>query len=173
MIIFATIFGVGFLILLISLIFGHDFDHDVDLSGDVDADVGHGPNFFSARMLALFMVGFGAVGFGVRTTTDWNTLEASMAGLGGAAVIGALGWIVLRLFYSSQSSSTIQDSDVVGITANVIDAIAGKEYGQVSCVIRGREITFMARSKDGANIDRNTPVKVLRKDGNIVTVESA
>lgn len=172
MIIFATIFGVGFLILLFSVLFGGDADADVDADGDFGDDVGHGPNFFSFKMLALFMVGFGAVGFGVRTTTDWSYFQASLAGVGGAVVVGLLGWLILRIFYTSQASSTIQDHDIVGTTANVIDAISGSEYGQIACIIRGREITFLARSQDGSTIARNSPVRIVRKDGNVVTVEA-
>ncbi|HKK20095.1 MAG TPA: hypothetical protein VJ983_01375, partial [candidate division Zixibacteria bacterium] len=94
MVIFATIFGVGFLVLLISIIFGHDTDvHvDADASG-VDA---HGPGVVSVKMIALMMVGFGAVGFGTRATTDWSMFKSSMAGLVGAAAVGVAGYLILR-----------------------------------------------------------------------------
>ena len=76
MLIFATIFGVGLFVLLINLIFGHDSEvHvDADASG-YDADA-NGPSIFSVRMVSLVMVGFGAVGFGVRATTDWSMAVA-------------------------------------------------------------------------------------------------
>lgn len=171
MIIFATIFGAGFVVLLLSLIFGHDVDADVDVSTDVDGG-SHGPSVFSIKMLALLAVGFGAVGYGFRTTTDWTMFQSSMAGVGGAAVVGLLGWLMLRLFYSSQASSTITDRDLLGSTGNTIDAIVENGYGQILCVVMGREITFMARSEDGGTIERRTPVKIVGKAGNIVTVRS-
>ena len=168
MVIFASIFGVGFLTLLLSLIFGGD--HDIDVHGDIDTDADHGPSIFSAKMIALAMVGFGAVGFGMRGTYNWSMFQSSMAGVGGALVLGIIGWIILRAFYASQASSTVSDSDIVGTNGNVIDAIGEKDYGQIICVVRGREMTFMARPADAKPIARNTPVKIVSKSGPVVTV---
>jgi membrane protein implicated in regulation of membrane protease activity len=167
-IIFATLFCIGFLLLIFSLIFGHDFDHDVDHGFDGDA---HGPSIFSVRMIALLMVGFGAVSFGFRATTKATMFQSSMAGVGGAIVIGAVGYLIIRAFYVSQASSTITNQDIVGCTATLIDAISEKDNGQVSCILRGREITYLARSKDGKSIAKGTPVKIISRSGNFVTVE--
>lgn len=171
MIIFATIFGVGFLILILSLIFGGDTDADADVDFDgADFDGHSGPSVFSVKMLALFMVGFGSVGFGVTTTTEWTMFQASMAGLGGAAAVGLAGYLILRLFYASQVSSTITSQDLLGTTANTTDAITDEGYGQITCSVRGRPITFLARSRDGGTIPRRTPVRIVSKSGNVVTV---
>ncbi len=167
MIIFATVFGVGFAILLTSLVFGGDAEVDVD----VDTDIGfQGPSIFSLKMLSLLMVGFGAVGFGVRSTTDWTMFQASMTGIGGAVGVGLMGYFILKLFYSSQASSTIIDQHMTGAQGHVIDTITGTNYGQVTFSVRGREITFMARSNDSNTIEKRTPVKIVSKTGNIVTV---
>lgn len=165
MIIFATIFGVGFLILIINLIFGGDGDADMDADGPAG-----GPNIFSFRILSLLMVGFGAIGFGTRSTTEWSMFACSMAGIGGAVITGTIGYFILRAFYSSQATSLIEDSDVVGQMANLIDSIGENSNGQIACVIRGREITFLARSQDGKPIDKSKPVKIVSMTGNIVTV---
>ena len=78
MFVFATIFGVGFFILILSMVFGHDSDIDID-SGDFDAG-SSGPSVFSAKMIALLMVGFGAAGFGIRATTEYSMFYSSMGG---------------------------------------------------------------------------------------------
>ncbi|HOD65679.1 MAG TPA: NfeD family protein [candidate division Zixibacteria bacterium] len=170
MLIFATIFAVGFLTLLLSVIFGHDTDFHVDAdAGGVGAD-GHGPGVINIKIIALLLVGFGAVGFGFRATAGWTMMKSSMAGLVGAAAVGAIGYLILRLFYASQASSTIGDEEIIGCEARLIDAIAGAEYGQAACVIRGREITFLARSADGRSIARNAPVRIVGKSGGVVTV---
>lgn len=170
MIIFATIFGVGFTVLLISLVFGSDGDSSVDFhDGDIGA-VDHGPSIFSFRMVALLAVGFGAVGFGCRATTDMSMFESSIAGIGGAFVMGILGYAILRAFYASQASSTIGDGDIIGSQANVIDAISTTDYGQVACIIGGREFTFLARSANGEPIPRNARVRITGKSGTVVTV---
>ena len=66
---------------------------------------------------------------------------------------------------------TILDRDVIGQSANLIDSIGEGMNGQVSCIIRGREITYLARSSDGKAINRGTPVKIVGKTGGIVTVQ--
>jgi membrane protein implicated in regulation of membrane protease activity len=169
--IFITIFIVGFLLLIINLIFGHDVDHD--MGGDVgglDHDFGH-PSVFSVKMLSLLMVGFGAVGFGVRATTSASMFLASMAGVCGAIAVAAIGYVIIRAFYASQATSTISDSDLVGCTGTLIDAIGDNGMGQIACVVRGREITYLARSRDSKAIAHGTPVRVVAKVGNTVTVE--
>lgn len=171
MVIFASIFGVGFAILIFSLLFGHDVDTGIDVGVDTDIDHDGGPSVFSIKMISLLMVGFGALSFGVRATTDAGMFVSSMAGVGGAVIVGAIGYVIIRAFYASQATSTITDEDIVGCVATIIDAIPEGGNGQVSCIIRGREITFLARSKEGDSITRGNPVRVLSKTGNIVTVE--
>ncbi|MCP4583069.1 MAG: hypothetical protein GY839_15780 [candidate division Zixibacteria bacterium] len=168
MLIFATIFGVGFLILILSAIFGHDTDADAD--GDVD-DGTSGPSIFSVKMISLLMVGFGAVSFGVRASSDYTMMVSSLSGIAGAVVIGIVGYFIIRAFYASQASSTITEKDLIGSAARVIDAIPEGSNGQISCVLMGREITYLARSSDGQTIDRGTAVKIISKSGNTVTVE--
>jgi membrane-bound ClpP family serine protease len=170
LVIFATIFGVGFLVLILSVIFGSE----AEVEADADADHGgHGPSVFSVKMVALLMVGFGAVSFGTRAYTDSSMFTSSMAGVGGAIVVGAIGYVIIRAFYASQETSTVTDTDIIGCTANLIDAIVDTGTGQVACIIRGREMTYLARSKDGASINRGVPVRILSRTGNIVTVEPA
>ena len=169
MIIFATIFGIGFIILLISLIFGGDAD--VDTHVDANTDVGHGPSILSVKMIALLMVGFGATGFGFRATTDYTMFQSSMTGVVGAIVLSSIGYFILRVFYTSQASSTVEDSDIIGQQANLIDMIDNARNGQVSCIIRGREFTFLARSNDGQSINKGAMVRITGKTGNIVSVE--
>jgi membrane-bound ClpP family serine protease len=159
---------VGFFLLIISLIFGHDTDIHADADFDHDT---HGPSIFSVKMIALLMVGFGAVGFGVKATTTGSMFQASMAGILGAVVVGIAGFFIIKMFYRSQESSTISDEDLIGQTANLIDAIGASGNGQIACIVRGREITFLARSSDGQPINRGVPVRILSKAGNTVTVE--
>lgn len=167
MIIFATIFGLGFVILIFNLIFGHDFDTDVD----IDASDLMGPSIFSLKMIALLMVGFGATSFALHATTRSSMMQSSLAGIGGAVVIGAIGYLIIRAFYVSQASSTITDQNVLGCDANVIDTIPAEGNGQITCIVKGREITFLARSSDGTEIAKGTPVNIKLKTGNVVTVE--
>lgn len=173
MLIFVSIFGVGFGMLVLSVIFGHDFDADVDLDVDVDTDVGGGPSVFSLKIISLLMVGFGGAGFAARVSSEASMFMSSMYGIGGALVMGIIGYLILRIFYASQASSTISRNDLIGQKADLIDAIPEGGQGQVACLVRGREITFLARSEDGNAIAKGVPVRIVRKVGNSVIVEKA
>jgi len=168
MLMFVAIFGIGFVILLIGMVFGHD--GDADAGGDFDHDA-HGPSIFSVRMVALVLVGFGAAGFAVRASSGASMFASSMGGIGGALFMGVIGYFVIRAFYTSQASSTVLDRDVIGCQGNLLDAIPQNGRGQVACVVRGREITFMARSTDGRAVGRGAPVRIVAKTGGVVTVE--
>jgi membrane protein implicated in regulation of membrane protease activity len=95
-----------------------------------------------------------------------------MAGIAGAIVIGGVGYFIIRAFYASQASSIITDSDLVGCTATLLDAIPRNGSGQIACVLRGREITFLAHSKDGRPMAKGARVRVVEKSGNVVIVET-
>ncbi len=169
--IFASIFGVGFVILLFNLIFGGDADADADVDAIDDIDGSSGPSIFSLKMVSMLAVGFGSVGFGMRATTEASMLQSSLAGIGGALVVGIVGYLILKVFYASQYNSTITDNDIIGATANLIDAIPENGLGQVACILRGREVTYRARTADGKSVSRDIPVRIVNKTGDTVTVE--
>lgn len=172
MLLFATIGILGFTILLISLFFAHDHDHDFsgtdhDALGDGDG----GPSIISVKMLAMAMVGFGVTGFGVIAGTDWTMLVASLLGMGGAFVMALIGYAVIKSIWKQQASSTITRSDIIGAVGHLIDAIPPNGVGQVACSVRGREDTYMARTKDGHAIPLGHTVKIIDKVGQHVIVE--
>ena len=169
MLIFVSIFGMGAIVLIFNLVFGHDTDSDLSGGGDIDG--ADGPSVFSARMISLLLIGFGAVGFGMRTTTDASMAISSLAGLAGAIVMGGIGFVILRAFYSTQASSTVTDRDVVGSTGHLTDAIPEGKLGQMSCEVRGQSVTFIARSDGNRAISRGAQVQIIGKSGGTVTVK--
>lgn len=174
MLLFATIGILGFTLLLISLIFSHDHDHDFadhDHPGISDGE--GGPSVFSVKMFAVEMVGFGVTGFGVKAGTDWSTLVASLCGIGGALVMGAVGFVIIKSVWRQQASSTITRADIIGSTGRLIDAVPADGVGQVACSVRGREDTYLARTKDGHAIALGRTVKVIDKVGQHVIVEES
>ena len=122
-------------------------------------------------MIALLMVGFGAAGFGIRATTEYSMFYSSMGGVCGAGIMGIIGYLIIRAFYTSQESSTINDADVIGHNANVIDTIGEGTNGQIVSIIRGREITFLAKAEDGLMISKGSQVTIVSKIGNVVIVK--
>ncbi len=165
MVVFATIGILGFAILLLSLLFGHDHDHDFSGHDHDGSDSNEGPSIFSVKMFAVEMVGFGVTGFGVRAGTDLSSVWASVAGLGGAAVMGIIGYTIIKSVWSQQATSTITKADIIGASGRLIDAIPRDGVGQIACSVRGREDTYLARTQDGHAIPHGRTVKIVDKVG--------
>jgi membrane protein implicated in regulation of membrane protease activity len=168
--IFLGIAAVGFLFLLVSLLFGGlghgDFSH-----GDVHGDV-HGVGFFSTRVLSVFITAFG--GFGAIGTHLGFSIEVStLLGLLGGVVFGGLIYLFASFLYSQQASSDIRVNELVGRTAQVSVAIPKDGLGQVRCSMGESVVEKLARTEDGAAIPANTSVKIESIVGETVLVRRA
>ena len=86
MLVFLTLALAGFVLLVFGWIFGHDHDFGHDFSHDFGHDMGHDVDqegtisIFSLRVLATFVMGFGAAGFVCVWKYKTNNLAASIAG---------------------------------------------------------------------------------------------
>lgn len=170
MLLFATIGILGFAILLISLFFSHDHDFSSP-DNDIISDGDGGPSIFSVKILAIAMVGFGVTGFGIIAGTNFTMVMASLFGIGGALVMGIIGFTIIKTIWKQQASSTITRSDIIGSVGRLIDAIPANGVGQIACSVRGREETFMAQTKNGQAIPLGHTVKIIDKVGQHVIVE--
>src|SRR5262245_47446726 len=83
--VFLAIAAVGFLFLVLALLFGEIFDH---FGADFDHDLGHGgPGILSGRVMAVFITAFG--GFGaVATYYGLGPVPASAVGFASGLVFG-------------------------------------------------------------------------------------
>jgi len=167
--IFLAIGAVGFLFLVISLLFGELFDH-ADFSGDHETDLGHGgPGFFSTRVISVFVMAFG--GFGaIGVQYGLSTLGASLVGAGSGLVFGSIIYGFARFLYSQQASSEVKTADLVGQAARVIIAIPAGGLGQVRCQIGEALVDKIARTQDGQAIPENVGVKIEEVLGETVVV---
>jgi len=171
--VFASIAGVGFVFLLISLVFGEIFelfDHDGgDFSHDVDGDHG-GPGFFSTRVLSVFVMAFG--GFGaIAVQYGMNPMAASGVGFTGGVVLGGAVYAFARYLWSQQSSTEIRTQDLVGQSARVTVGIPEGGLGQVRCRIGEQLVDKIARADDGKPVAENTVVKIQEVLGETVIVK--
>jgi hypothetical protein len=166
--VFLGIAAIGFIFLLISLIFGEIFEH-FD-AGHFDHDLGHGgPGFFSVRVISVFITAFG--GFGaVGTHYGLTTLASSGLGFISGIFFGSLIYTFARFLYNQQASTQVTATDVVGQTARVVVSIPAGGVGQVRCRIGEELIDKIARSKDGQAIAENSVVKVEDTLGEMVIV---
>jgi membrane protein implicated in regulation of membrane protease activity len=166
--VFLAIAAIGFLFLLVSLMFGEIFGHFGDLH--LDHDLSHGgPSFFSVRILSVFVVAFG--GFGaVATHYGLSPLPASGIGFASGVFFASLIWAFASFLYGQQATTEVRSSDLVGQMARVVVAIPAGGVGQVRCHIGEELIDKIARSQDGQPVPENSVVRVEEVLGEVVVV---
>jgi len=167
--VFLSITTIGFLFLVVSLLFGELFDHFGDGGFDHDFDHG-GPGFFSTRVISVFITAFG--GFGaIASQYGLSPLPSSGVGFAGGFVFASIIWGFLRYLYTQQSSTEVRSSDLLGQSARVVIAIPAGGLGQVRCRIGEQLVDKIARSKDGQAIPENTAVRIAELLGETAIVE--
>jgi len=166
--VFLGIAAIGFVFLLISLIFGELFEHFGD--GALEHDFGHGgPGFFSVRVMSVFVTAFG--GFGaIGTHYGLSTLASSGTGFAAGVLFAWLIYAFARFLYSQQASTEVRTTDVVGKTARVVVAIPEGGVGQVRCQVGEEIVDKVARSREGDAIAENALVRVEENLGEMVIV---
>lgn len=167
--VFLGIAAVGFLFLLVSLVFGEIFEH-IDFDHDVDTDLGHGgPGLFSPRVVAVFITAFGGVG-AIGVQQGYGVFTSSAFGTAAGFFLGGLVYAFARFLYSQQASSTVSTSDLVGRAAQVSVGIPANGFGQVRCLVGETIIDKIARSNDGREIANNSLVRIEQVVGEAVVV---
>jgi hypothetical protein len=165
--VFLAIASIGFLFLLVSLIFGEVFDL---LGGDHDFDHDSGgPGFFSTRVISVFVTAFG--GFGaVATHYGLTVLPASGVGFASGALFASIIYWFARFLYNQQATTEVKLADLLGATARVVVPIPASGVGQVRCQIGVEVMDKVAKSADGTAILANSVVTVERVLGEVVVV---
>jgi membrane protein implicated in regulation of membrane protease activity len=163
--VFLAIAAVGFLFLMIALVFGEVFDH-FDAAHDLDSG---GPGFFSGRVMSVFITAFGGVG-AVATYYGLSPVAASVVGFGSGLVFAPVIYAFARFLYGQQASSQVDAGDLVGQTARVVIAIPEGGVGQVRCRIGEELVDKIAQSRDGAAIPANASVRIDEILGETVIV---
>ena len=157
LLVFLIIAGIGFVILLLSLVVGDLFD---SFGGDTGLDAGldaHG--FLDSRAISVLITAFG--GFGaIGIQTGLGLVASSLIGLAGGVVLGGLVSVFARFLYKQQSSTTVSSTQLIGRTAQVIVPIAPGSLGQVSCRIGEERVEKLARSKNNLEIKVGELVRV-------------
>ena len=166
--VFLAIAAIGFLFLLVSLVFGEMFEHFGD--GHFDHDLGHGgPSFFSVRIMSVFVTAFG--GFGaVGIHYGLSTLASSGVGFLSGMFFASLIYAFARFLFGQQATTEIHSTDVVGRSALVVVAIPAGGVGQVRCQIGEELIDKMARTRDGGALVENSIVTVEEVTGELCIV---
>lgn len=165
--VFLAVAGVGFLFMMVSLLFGEVFEH---FDGGLDHDLDHGgPGFFSSRVIGVFVTAFG--GFGaIATHYGLGALPASLVGLFSGVVFGGAVYLFARFLYGQQASSELRSQDLVGQSARVVVTIPQGGVGQIRCRLGEELVDKVARAGDNGAIPENTVVTVEEVLGEVVIV---
>jgi membrane protein implicated in regulation of membrane protease activity len=165
--VFLAISALGFVFLLLSLMFGEIFDH---FGGDFSVDHDHGgPGFFSTRVLSVFVTAFGGTG-AIGVFYGLSTLAASGIGFLSGAFFGGLIYSFARFLYGQQASTQVRSSDLLGQQVRVVVSIPPGGVGQVRCRVGDEVFDKVARSHDGKAIKDNALVRVEETLGDVVIV---
>jgi len=171
--IFLAIAAVGFLFLIVSLMFGEIFGHgDIGAhGGDVHGDA-HGVGFLNLRVLSVFVTAFG--GFGaIGVHLGYRTEISTAIGLVGGFIFGGIIYLFASFLYGQQASSGVGVGELVGRTGQISVAIPAGGLGQVRCALGESVVEKLARTVDGGAIPANTSVKIESIVGETVLVRRA
>jgi len=165
--IFLGIAAIGFLFLLVSLVFGEIFEH---LGADFDHDLDHGgPGIFSTRILSVFVTAFGGLG-ALATYYGLAPAPASGVGFASGVVFASIIYAFARFLWGQQATTEVRTADLVGQAARVVVAIPKGGLGQVRCRLGEELLDKIARSEDGEPIAENEIVRIERVLGEAVIV---
>jgi len=165
--VFLAIAALGFVFLIITLIFGEVFeffDHDIDMD--------HGPGFLSTRVIAVFITAFGAFG-AIAMSNGYSTGVATGVGVGSGVVFAGLITMFGKFLYGQQASSDVTANDLVGRPGRVTVGIPASGVGQIRCRVGEELIDKIAQSSDGVAIPENTAVVIAEVLGETVIVKKA
>lgn len=164
--VFLAVCAVGFLFLVLALVFGGLFDF---FEADHDFDTG-GPGFFSSRVMAVFVTAFG--GFGaVATYYGLGPVPASFVGFGSGIVFGGAIYALARVLYNQQASSEVRAGDLVGAIGRVVIGIPPGGVGQIRVRLGEELMDKIARTRDGMAVAENTSVQIEEVLGETVIVK--
>ncbi len=179
-ILFFAIGMLGLILALISFIFGEFLHSDhVDGVGDWLGD--HLPFFDSDHQIEFSRVlntgaflgalsGFGFVAAFVMAQFDRSALESAGWGVLGGVVLGGMigfSWYFLR---KSEGTAGYDIGDLAGLDGVVEEKIYANSLGKVKCTVKGTPVWYAARSVDGAEVEKGTPVRVEKVVGNTLYV---
>ena len=172
MLIFLTIALIGFLYVLLTSIIGHTVDavHDIGGGDGHDGDSEHMLSIFSPRVIAIFLMGFGAAG-GVARFYDYSYPMSCLIGFGVGIAVGFVMVWIMGFLVKQQCNSLVKTSDLVGQVGTVDVPIEGNDPGEVSVQYGDRAGVYIARSKGGKTIGKGKQVKVLKTAGSNLLVE--
>jgi len=169
--VFIAIAFAGLVLLIGGSIFGHDHDHDFGHGFD-PGDGGAEPtaSIFSTKVIAMFIIGFGAAGFVARYHNSGPEV-ASLWGVACGLLLGFVMYLILRLIYSQQSNSLASSTGAVGHSGVVTIGIDPGHIGEVEVTMGSLQRTYQARAEGPSGIAKGSTIEVVKCQGGQVVVK--
>jgi hypothetical protein len=163
--VFLGIAALGFIFLVVTLLFGEIFEHFDGHNGD------GGPSFFSPRVISVFTTAFGASG-AIATQYGMDATPSSGVGfLSGLFFGGLIYWFGVFLM-RQQVTTSVTNTDMIGRQGMVTVAIPSHGVGQVRIQFGEELVDKVARSKSGDPIALNSTVMVEAVLGEVIIVRT-
>lgn len=164
LIVFVSIALGGFLVLMVTLMFGGDHDVDMDADADLDHDFDSGHHWLSVKVLSAFATAFGASG-SIARAYDISVPWSIAIGLVFGFIIAATADFIIVLFYRQQISSTFSIENLAGKLGTVKLTIQPGQFGEVAVYYRGNNITRRAKCQDAEeSVEQGELVKLILAD---------
>jgi hypothetical protein len=173
--VFIAVGGIGFLVLLVSLLLGEIFEHGMEFGHDLDVmhevSPGHdpsgstdlpAPSWLSIRVLAASLVGFSAAGFiaafvGLPGFVSWPLAAAGFLAVGAGTY-----FLILKPLAAQQYNSLMSRYSYVGQDAVVTLDILPAGIGQVTFRDRqGARVTQTALSDLSEAVSKGATVRIV------------
>lgn len=173
---YQIVFLVGIFYTVFTFLLGNlfsSFDIDFDMDTDISTDI---PWLTISPLKPIvvisFLITFGGVGW-MRSSKDESGLMTFFIAVGIAFVVAFLLYILVVVpLYKSQARNLANNrDDIIGDTAEVINAILPGSYGKISYEIKNSRYTASAKATDGQRIDQNEKVMIVKIDGRDFYVE--
>ncbi len=167
---FFVLLALGFLYLILTFVISNVGDLFGGDAAHLGADGHETISVFSPTVLAIFLVGFGAIG-SIATYYRVPIVGSSVYALGAGAIMGGLGYLGTKALYGQQSNSEISPIAALNRVATVSVDIPKQGLGEVNVSVNGQYMTYMANATTDP-LRRGQTVKVVSVNGSILTVQA-
>lgn len=140
MAVFIVVGAVGFLLVVVALIFGDVLDGILP-----DVSLGDSGGLFSTEVLGAFAAGFGLAGALTLNATRAPLLATGAAVVAGG-VLGAAAFTFSRAMMRMPTDATPRSTDLVGAMGTVVTRIPQAGLGEVSVAAHGQRLKLSARA---------------------------
>ena len=171
MLIYLTLAFCGFLVVAGAFLFGHDHDHDIGHEHDVGHDGDghdHAISIFSTRIIATFVMGFGAAG-AIARLYGHDHMMSSLFGMGAGVGLGYLMFLLMNFFVQQQGSSVTREDDLIGERGIVTVPIDENSPGEIGIQTSAGYRNFVARAS--TPIKKGRSVRVADTSPGVLLVE--